>query len=118
MVPSGSQELLDVENRIRSVSCEALGALPLVLDELLPQEAPINDVIADVPVEVLEVLSLEQAKDRRPTRLARVALLAGLREAAQQLRNAAICASLPGPGVDLNALRRRLRNRLLFGPDG
>ena len=38
----GSQELLDVENRIRSVSCEALGALPLVLDKLLPQEAPFN----------------------------------------------------------------------------
>ena len=81
-------------------------------------DPPFNSVIAGVHVEVMDVLSLEQAKDRRPTRLARVALLAGLREAAQQLRNAAICASLPGPGVDLNALRRRLRHRLPFGPDG
>ena len=81
-------------------------------------DPPFNSVIADVLVEVMEVLSLEQAKDRRPPRLAQVALIAGLREAAQQLRNAAICASLPGAGVDLNALRRRLRHHLPFEPDG
>ena len=81
-------------------------------------DPPFNSVIADVLVEVMEVLSLEQAKDRRPPRLAQVALLAGLREAVQQLRNSAIFASLQGPGGDLNALRRRLRHRLPFGPDG